>query len=143
MSGLATAFLDMHRAIRRQLLTVDAIPSDRHAYMGRSMWEPSAEPWLRETFAPGSGENAGAGLPRLTRFSGLYFLDIFCPAGWDEVQIAEKVGPYVEAFASGTAVNRNGVTVHFTGIAGARPLAEADWIQTPLTIEWWADILHS
>lgn len=136
-----TFHADIKSAIRQTLLaaTIGIIAPGQFAMAGRDFSSTIGVPYMRESYK--GGPEALKTIPAkrgLVRLDGVYLLDLFFPdaSGMGKTELA--VGAIRRAFAPGTTIAYNGQVVTCLSVPRAGERTDQGFIQTPLTIRFYA-----
>lgn len=142
MTSVETFHRDVVTALRDTLLTVEGLPAERE-WQNRNFTPPAAlTPWVRYTFDPGTFEGITLGEKPLMRGIGTFLVDWFVPSGSGLGEALLNGGAVLKAFNPRVVCHGNGQAVIVRRSYLSRPRRSEPWLQVPVTVEWYADVVN-
>ena len=130
--------------LRNQLKTASQFPGNNNVdWESKSFNSSLPQPWWRERLNPGMSHLTSLGPNARERHDGIYMVDVFVPSGKGGRNADVMAGSLFVAFPPNLSLMLDGLTVTIPRRYRSRALVGADWIQVPVTIEWFTYTINT
>lgn len=143
--------INVRRAMRQQLLTVDGLPTSQQ-WDGLVTFTPPTDgsPWLRETMLrqPGPPMRKSIGTEARMRHTGIYQISLFFPPDQpNDVLDIEAMGEAIRAaFPDSLDLEHGGQLLRCLGCGLGTTVADRSkggpWLYLPVRVNWQADTFN-
>jgi len=97
------------------------------------------KPYIREMLKPRDSKLIALSKYAPIRHEGLYLIDVFVQALFGLGTSDTIAGQLLEHFAPNLQLTYGGQVVTVRSVFRSPPLIDAQWIQAPVTVQWYAD----
>lgn len=142
--SVETFYVDVLAALRDTLVQIPTLPPPAAREWENRNWQPpdAMQPWVRYTFNPGTFEAQSLGPTPLMRGIGSLLVDWFIPTGRGTGEALRAAGAVQAAFNPRVVCTANGQAVIVRRSYTARLRRAEPWLQVPITVEWYADVIN-
>lgn len=131
-----TGMEEIESALIKRLTILSDLPDV--AWPNMPFTPTPGRPYFKPALLPGEPTQAGIGESAMNRMSGIFQVAVFVPAGIGTKDLRTMCSALEAHFKRGTVLNYNGVKVTIRKAYRGPQLQEANWLQCPVTISFFA-----